>query len=133
MQVLQNKIWLSSLLLLVIHQITQKVFAWNLGLIDGYLDPFLSMPILLGLVLQERQFLMTKYFSSNKQTKYHFSILDVIIATIFFAVIFEEGFPKWSIHFTKDYWDYVAYFNGALVFYFFINKEIYRGEHLPLR
>ena len=45
MQVLQNKIWLSSLLLLVIHQITQKVFAWNLGLIDGYLDPFLSMPI----------------------------------------------------------------------------------------
>jgi len=123
MQILRNKIWISCVLLVGIHQISQKVFTYNLGFVDNYLDPFLSIPILLGLILQERQFLINKYFSTNKQTDYHFSILEIMLATIFFAVIFEEGFPKWSIYFTKDYWDYLAYFSGALVFYFFINKS----------
>ncbi len=129
MQILRNKIWISCVLLLVLHQVAQKILYWEILFIDNYLDSFLSMPILLGVILQERQFLITKYFNSKKQESYSFSILETAIATIFFAIIFEEGFPKWSASFTKDYWDYLAYFSGALVFYFFINKASYCKEY----
>ena len=122
MAILQNRVWLGCLFLLGLHQMTQKILAYKLALFDNYLDTFLSMPILLGLILQERQFLITRFFRPNQQTNYQFSILEIIIATTFFAIIFEEGFPKWSPYFTKDYWDYLAYFSGALVFYFFINR-----------
>lgn len=105
------------------HQIIQKVFDYDLGIFDDYLDPFLGMPILLGLILQERQFLLTKILSSKNPIKYQFSILEITIATVFFALIFEEGFPRWSPYFTKDYWDYLVYASGTLLFYIFINKS----------
>lgn len=125
MQILRNKVWISCVLLLVLHQVTQKVLYWGIPFIDNYLDSFLSMPILLGAILLERQFLITKYFSPSKQENYSFSMLETVIATIFFAIIFEEGFPRWSVNFTKDYWDYLAYFSGAVFFYGFINRGLY--------
>ncbi len=124
MQLLWNKTWVGCVLLLCLHQIIQKVLTFELGLIDNYLDPFLSMPIILGLILQERQYLIPIIFNTNKPTNYHFSILEISIATAFFAIIFEEFFPKWSTHFTRDYWDYIAYFSGAFIFYLFINKRV---------
>lgn len=128
MAILRNKVWVGCLCLLVLHQITQKILTYELALMDNYLDAFLSMPILLGLILEERRLLITKFFSPNKPSNYHFSFLEIIIATTFFAIIFEEGFPKWSVHFTKDYWDYLAYFSGASIFYIFINKASYHGR-----
>ncbi len=122
MQIIRNKLWLSCCLILLMHQIIQKVLYYNIGLFDNYLDPFLSMPILLGLILQERQLVRSNFFSTKKSIKYRFSILDITIATVFFALIFEEGFPKWSPYFTKDNWDYLAYGSGALLFYISINK-----------
>ena len=121
-KVFKNKFWVSCVLLLILHQITQKMLNFNLGCLDNYLDTLLCMPILLGLLLQERQFIIAKFFKPTSQKNYHFSILEITLATILFAIIFEEGFPKWSIYFTKDYWDYVAYLIGALLFYFFINE-----------
>lgn len=123
MQVWRNKVWVSCCVILGLHQITQKVLGYNLGILDNYLDPFLGMPILLGLLLQERQFLLTRFFSLQKPIKYKFSILETIITTLFFAIIFEEGFPKWSVQFIKDYLDYLAYGCGALIFYNFINTK----------
>lgn len=122
MPILRNKIWISCTFLLIVHQIMQKLLHWDLGFIDAYLDPFLSMPFLLGLILQERRCLIVKYFNTFKPSHYHFSILEITVATTCFAILFEEGFPRWSIHFTKDYWDYLAYMSGALIFYFFINE-----------
>lgn len=120
MLIWKNKVWVSCILLIGIHQITQKIWLWSLPFIDNYLDPFLSIPILLGAILHERRFLIDKYFTNFKASNYHLSILEIIITTTFFAILFEEGFPRWSEHFTKDYWDYLAYFGGGFLFYFFI-------------
>ena len=95
-----------------------------MALLDSYLDAFLSMPILLGLILQERQLFINKFVSPENPNNYSFSKIEIILATTFFAIIFEEGFPKWSPHFTKDYWDYIAYIGGALIFYGFINSTV---------
>lgn len=121
-KVFKNKFWVCCVLLLVTHQITQKIMGCNLGWGDNYLDALLCIPILLGLILQERQFIIAKYVKPTSQKNYHFSILEITLATLFFAIIFEEVFPKWSIYFTKDYWDYLAYCIGAFLFYFFINE-----------
>lgn len=117
-----NKVWIACLLLLSLHQFIQKVLCWDLGFIDHYLDPFLGMPCLLGLMLQERRFLIDKYFKAFKPTHYHFSILEIFVTTACFAILFEEGFSRWSAHFTKDYYDYLAYAGGAFIFYYFINE-----------
>lgn len=122
MYVLKNKTWLCCVLLFGLHQISQKLIHWNFDLFDNYLDPFLSIPILLGLVLQERIFIIDRFFNTFSSTSYYFSILETLIITTFFAIIFEEGFSRWSPNFTKDYWDYLAYAGGALIFYFFINE-----------
>jgi len=123
MKIWRNKVWVSCCLIFGIHQIIQKGLNYHLGFFDNYLDPILSMPILLGLILQERQFLLTRFFYSKEPIKYQFSILEIVIATLFFAIIFEEGFPKWSPNFTKDYSDYLAYGCGALIFHLSINKK----------
>lgn len=120
--VLKNKYWLVCLTLLIFHQFLQKILGINFNWLDYYLDALLCLPILLGFLLQERQFIIAKYFKSTSQITYRFSILEITIATVFFALIFEEGFPKWSLYFTQDYWDYLAYFMGAFFFYFFINE-----------
>lgn len=102
---------------------------------DNYLDPLLGIPILLGLVLVERRFFM-KIFSKTKtkltgkslinpsrNIMYTFSFFETSVVVIALSILFEEGFPRWFEGFTKDYFDYLAYLLGGLLFYFFINKK----------
>ena len=115
-QHLLHPFWILCSCTFIIHQITQKLFSWNLVWIDSYLDPLLCMPILLGLILAERRFILR----NNKV--YTFSFFEILVITFILGIIFEEGFPTWSNQFTKDYLDYIFYFVGALLFYFLINK-----------
>ncbi len=119
----QLSIWIVCLLVLLSHQITQKIGHWPLPFLDSYLDPFLSMPILMGGIIIERSFLLCTFYPKKVRTVYRFSIFEIIVISIFFALLFEEGFPYWSQDFTRDEWDYVAYFFGSLVFYFFMNGK----------
>ncbi len=118
----QLQIWLITVLILLIHQILQKIGYWEFPVVDAYLDPFLSLPILLGGILLERNFILRKLYSNKVKEPYHFSLFETIVLSIFFALLFEEGFPRWSQGFTQDEWDYVAYFFGSLLFYFYINQ-----------
>jgi len=57
---------------------------------------------------------------------------ELCITTACFAILFEEGFPQWSPHFTKDYYDYLAYAGGAFIFYYFkMNKPLGDSEKWP--
>ena len=122
MQVLQNKTWIGCISLFLAHQISQKLLALQCPFLDSYLDPFLSIPILLGGILLERRFFLSKYYSAKEKVLYQFSIFEIVILSTFFALLFEVGFPCWSENFTYDSFDFFAYFFGSLVFYFFINK-----------
>ena len=113
---LPSPLWFISLTLLLTHQLFQKILQINIPFLDNWLDPFLSMPILLGAMLMER-----RWFFKNKKT-YSFSFLETVIAVLFFSFVFEILFPKWSDGFTFDGWDFLAYGLGGLVFYFFQKK-----------
>ncbi len=121
MYILKNKIWLFCVLIFGLHQVSQKILCWNFDFFDSYLDPFLFIPILLGLVLQERILITNRFFNNFSSTSYHFSLFEIFVITAFFAILFEEGISRWVPNFTKDYWDYIAYFSGAIIFHFFIN------------
>ena len=135
MEVLKNPFWLTFATLFTLHQIAQKMLGWSFWWMDNYLDPLLGIPILLGLVLVERRFFM-KIFSRTKTTltgkslinpsrniMYTFSFFETSVVVIALSILFEEGFPRWFEGFTKDYFDYLAYLLGGLLFYFFINKK----------
>ena len=116
----QNPAWLFCVFLFILHQLFQKILGWNFIWLDSYLDPLLCLPIFMGLMLAERRFFLKK---RNHNNTYTFPILETIVIAITLSIVFEEGFPRWSDQFTKDYFDYVFYFVGALFFYSFINKK----------
>lgn len=117
-------IWWFCFVIFALHQLTQKILDWKIPWADNYLDSLLCIPIFLGLLLVERRFFFGKVFSNKKNNNtYTFSLFETFIITLVLAIIFEEGFPRWSSHFTKDLWDYFNYFVGGLFFYYFINKK----------
>ncbi|MFK8008649.1 MAG: hypothetical protein AB8H03_19985 [Saprospiraceae bacterium] len=125
MSIFRNPVWLFCVLLFIIHQFFQKILGWNFPILDSYLDPLLCLPIFMGLMLAERRFFLKKI---NHNKVYTFSILEIIVIAIVLSIAFEEGFPRWSNRFTKDYFDYGFYFVGALFFYFFINHAGSRSQ-----
>jgi len=119
MKVFQNTAWLLCVFLFALHQFFQKILGWNIPILDSYLDPLLCLPIFMGMMLFERRFFLRKI---NNNKMYTFSILETYLIAIVLSIVFEEGFPRWSDQFTKDYFDYVFYSVGALFFHAFINR-----------
>ncbi len=116
MKVLTSPGFIICALLFVVHQILQKGLDITFPLADRYLDNLLTMPIILSLLLAERQYL----FKRGKA--YCLSALDVVVATVFIALISEIIFPLFSEDFTTDWWDVVFLGLGSLLFYVTINK-----------
>ena len=109
--------WWIAVILFLLHQFTERVLLWPIPLFDNYLDSFLAMPIILGLHLAERRY----FFRAGAD--YTLSYFEVIIVTVFLAIIFEEGFPLWREGFVRDPWDYMCYAFGAVIFLLLINKK----------
>lgn len=97
------------------HQVLQKVFNFNILVIDSYLDPFLFMPILLHFILMERRYIF------GKGASYCLSWYQILTVILFVSIVCELLFPRWSAEFTADYIDVIVYFIGGIVFGVFWN------------
>lgn len=115
MAILKSPVFIVCCVLFLLHQVLQKVLGVALPGIDPYLDSFLAMPILLTLLLAERRVLF------KKGASYCLTILEILIATLFVALVAELLFPALSDRFTADWWDVVAYGLGSVLFYTTIN------------
>ena len=114
MRVLRNPWWWLAVVVFVLHQVGERAFDLDLGVVDGYLDPFLASPILLGLWLFERQLVF-------RQPR--LSWFETAVATLVLAVVFEEVFPVYEEGFRRDVIDYAFYGLGGLYFYVLINRR----------
>lgn len=114
MDVLRKPAFWVPVVLVVLHQCLQYGLGFKLGWLDGYLDPLLCLPILLGLWLTERRVIFRIPRLSG---------LEVLIAGLALALLFEEGFPRWQPAFVRDWWDYPAYVVGGLWFWWRINPR----------
>lgn len=116
MQTIKQTTWWMCLLLFLGHQFFERALSWHWVWADSYLDSLLCMPILLGLLLFERRFLLQK-------PAYCFPLFDTVVMLVFLSLLYEEVFTSVFSGFTKDYWDYLCYFSGGLYFYFFVNNK----------
>lgn len=103
----KRQLFWASLLLFALHQLLQKGFGLDMPFLHAYLDPFLSMPILLGLLDWERA--------------WHYGwrplrLWEIAAATLLFTLLFEWAFPAFSHASTADLWDVLAYAAGALLY-----------------
>ncbi len=112
--ILKNTIFVFSTLLFVVNQLMEKQFGIFIPFIHAYLDDLLCMPVVLTMTLYILQMLL-------KEERYRFSKSQVIIAIIYFSVMFELVLPAFSNKYTSDVMDIAAYSIGALVFYKYIN------------
>lgn len=114
-QNIKHPIFLLCCILFIIHQVIQKGFGIDIPYVHSYLDDVLVMPIILTLILVERRrlFLWGKDFS--------FSAIETIGLVISFSLIFEFLFPYISIKFTFDWWDFLAYAFGGVIYYKYLN------------
>lgn len=104
-------------ILFVVHQLLERFAHIHISLVDNHMDPLLCPIILLSFYLFQWRHLIFK------DPTYRLPFLDVIIATIFLAIVSEELFPLLSPHFTADIYDYFAFFVGGTYFYFTINQS----------
>ncbi len=115
MEILRQPAWWIPAALVLAHQIGQYGLGLKLGVVDGYLDPLLCLPVLLGLWLAERRMIFRQHRLSG---------LEVVVAGLALAVLFEEGFPRWQPAFVRDWWDYLAYAVGGIWFWWMINPAV---------
>lgn len=112
-----RKLWFAAIFLFLLHQVLQKILQIPIPIADQYLDPFLSIPILLGAFTFGNQILGIKMPIQKLKA------WEVGFVTLAFAVLFEEGFPAWSGDFHKDLMDYLMYFFGAIFFHLWMNVK----------
>jgi hypothetical protein len=115
--VIKNKIFISSVILFLLHQFLQKGLNNNIPIIHEYLDDLLCMPVVLTLTL----FAFRKFVVKNEM--FSFSLGQVVWAVIYFSIIFEIALPYFSSQYTSDPVDVIAYSIGAFVFYKKINPS----------
>lgn len=102
--------------LLLLHQIWQQLLGQSYSFFDAYLDDFLALPFILSI------FLVEQLIWNRRVSK--LTALEVIVFTVVFGLFFEEVVPKLHESYTKDYWDYLAYSLGSILFYLTVNQSV---------
>lgn len=104
--------YLACAALFVVHQVAQAWLGQTAWLIDGYLDPVLSIPLLLTLgEVEQRWLLRTRDWRG-------YSAVEVAAMTTALALVFEYVFPRLDpARQTYDPWDFVAYALGGGIYY----------------
>ncbi|UII20832.1 hypothetical protein [Fulvivirga ligni] len=112
-----NYSFLVPLVIFLGHQLLEIIFKISIPFIDYYLDPFCMSALALHLQAAERYLI----FDQNLQT------VDVIITTIFLAIVSEVLFPYLSDRFVADALDVLAIMLGA-VWYLMTNPDFNRAH-----
>jgi hypothetical protein len=101
-------ILITCALLLAIHQLLQHVLLINYTLLDHYLDPLLSVLVVISILSID---LRSRCGFSG------FSLIELIGLTICLSIKFEIVFPYFSSHFIYDPYDFLVYILGGLCYY----------------
>ena len=107
-----------SIILFSIHQIFQYILNISLPIMDNYLDMFLMGIIILSLRLFEKRIMLFETKGLG------LSNYEIILISIFVPLVTEIIFPKFNSSFTSDFFDFIPFAFGAIIFYFFINKPL---------
>lgn len=117
MSVFKNPFFILPCLLFWINQYLEKIQEIYIPLVNSYFDDFLAMPVVLGITLQ------IYHWIHPLKKRFIFTPLQILVAVLYFSVIFEGLLPLVSEVYIRDLWDILYYLLGAVWFYFLINKK----------
>lgn len=83
--------------------------------ISDYLAELICIPIVLGWT----KILMDKMNVQN----FHWGIWPIIIAIIYFSIVFELIMPNYSSNYTQDFLDIIFYSIGGIIFYYALKNS----------
>lgn len=81
-------------------------------IIRNYYADLVALPIMLSIILT-----ILRHLKSEKNLV--LSKYKVFVAFIYLSVVFEFILPYFSLRYTRDYYDLLAYAFGASIFYFY--------------
>lgn len=109
-----KRLWYLVIIVFFLHQLLEKVLHVHFRPADNYLDPFLSIPFLLGAYTYGNPILGIDTILPRLK------LWEVMAVAFVFAIFFEEGFPRMSSHFHRDKMDCLMYGLGGLFYYYFV-------------
>ncbi len=112
---IRHPLFALSCILFLTHQFAQKGFGIHIPFVHSYLDDLLVMPIILPLILVERR----RFYGWGEDFVFSAPVTAALVLA--FSLIFELVFPYFSEKFTFDWWDFVAYGMGGILFYRYLN------------
>lgn len=83
--------------------------------IQCYFADLLALPITLSAI----RYLLSKY---SGQSDYSLSLGKITFAILYFSLFFEWLLPRYSNSYTGDFFDFICYFLGGVI-YFFIQSN----------
>ncbi len=123
MRILLNPIFILAAGVFWVTYLLEYFHIFTIPFVHHYLDDLLALPVILTVaVAAQRQWLYRNSF-------YTLTKIQVIFAVVYVSVLFEGILPAFSVKYTRDVWDMVAYILGAMLFYRFLN----RPESVPLQ
>ncbi len=90
-------------------------------ILSDYLIDIICIPLVLGWM----KWWMDKLAVQNFQ----WGIIPILIAVIYFSLVFEVVMPSFSSAYTRDYWDIFFYFFGGFIFHFSLQKSSATSPH----
>ena len=104
-----------AVLILVLHQVWERIFHIHVAFLDNFLDPVLLMPITLHLLLWEKRMLF------KRGVNYVFSPLELLLYFVLISIVCEYLFPRWNSYFIADFRDVICYGIGTVLFMIYFN------------
>ena len=116
---LRTPVFVVCVALFVVHQLAEWVHGSLHPLVDGFLDPLLSIPILLGLAEAEQRWLL------RKQAWAGYTAVEVSAMVTALALLFEFGFPRLDpARQTYDPLDFLAYAVGGGIYWLGVRRSV---------
>ena len=108
---LRRRAFVACAILLVGHQFAQRVLEWRWAPVDGYLDPVLSIPLLLSLAEAEQRYLLAGRGWRG------YTAVEIGAMTLALGFAFELLFPYLDpARQTSDPLDFLAYAVGGVLY-----------------
>ncbi|WP_367389593.1 hypothetical protein [Lewinella sp. LCG006] len=92
----------------LVHQYSQKILHLSVPWMNAYLDDILCMPLFLAIWQWEKQLFWKTLYLRKK---------EIAFFTCFIFILFEGILPHYSMLFTADWRDGLAYCCGSSIFY----------------
>ena len=106
-----SKFYIIIVLIFSGHKVTEY-YNYSHWFLRSYLDDILLAPLVLPVVLV----LLRLIFSKPQLLLDKFMVFGFVAITF---IVFELVLPSYSGLYVRDYWDFVFYFWGATIFYFY--------------